>query len=372
MGKSHSKQRTLLVGTGSLVRELLEEFGSNPRCRYEVEGIVVEPAFNGRQYHGHDVLGSVETLGQVINELQPDVIIVAHTSGSVELFEHHLLEASLSRQIRIEQAAAVYERLTGKLPLEAYEMDDVIYSDTFRPGRWSLAATRLLSLLVALVGLVALAPLMLLIAVLIKLDSPGPALFVQERAGFRGKRFMLAKFRTMAVADGPRSEWEEDNAHRITRVGRWLRKFRLDELPQFFNVIRGDMNLVGPRPHPTSNLALLALVARNTPESGVPIPYYALRCSVRPGITGWAQVRYRYANNLQEEIEKLHFDLYYLKHYSLGLDLRILFETVWVVVTGYVVKADSGNKPAEVKAPEIEAPEVRRDVAASEGQTSAS
>jgi len=141
----------------------------------------------------------------------------------------------------------------------------------------------------------------------------------------------LLTFRTMVPSDHQRSEWEEDNLLRITRVGRWLRKARLDELPQFFNILSGDMNIVGPRPHPASNFELFVLAARNTAESGVQIPYYSMRHSVRPGITGWAQVRYRYANNLFEEMEKLRFDLYYLKHYSLWLDLRILVETVAMI-----------------------------------------
>lgn len=342
-----------MLGTGPLVRELLAEIEAHSRCEYRIDGIVVEPSFAGVSYHGHPVLGSVDTLETILNEREPDVIIAGYAPGSVELFEHHLLEASLSREIRIEQAATVYESLSGKLPLEAYEMEDVIYSDTFRPGRLSLVATRLLSLVAASLGLLLLAPLMLLIALLIKLDSEGPVLFRQERSGLKGRSFRLAKFRTMKPATDAGSQWEGDNAHRITRVGHWLRKFRLDELPQFINILRGDMNLVGPRPHPSCNIALLALVARNTPDSGMPIPYYALRSSVRPGITGWAQVRYRYANNLQEEIEKLHFDLYYIKHYSLRLDLRILLETVWVVVAGYIVNADSGQAPESASAPRI-------------------
>lgn len=348
-----ARKRTLVIGTGRLVRDLLEEIGRNPRSGYLIEGIVVEPSFVGDHYQGHAVLGTIEDLSRIVRDLAPESIIAADTQGEVELFQHHLLEVSLSRSMRIEQAAAVYERLSGKLPLEAYELDDVIYSDTFRPSRLSLLATRLLSLSVACLGLLSSAPIMALIAVLIKLDSPGPVLFVQERAGYRGRRFNLAKFRTMKPADGPRSEWEGDNADRITRVGRWLRKYRLDELPQFFNVLRGDMNLVGPRPHPASNIAMLALVARNTPDSGMPIPFYALRSSVRPGITGWAQVRFRYANNLQEEIEKLHFDLYYLKHYSLRLDLRILLETAWVVLAGHAVKADGNQEPAPDGAPPV-------------------
>jgi lipopolysaccharide/colanic/teichoic acid biosynthesis glycosyltransferase len=208
---------------------------------------------------------------------------------------------------------------------------------------------RLSSLAVALVGLVCLAPLLLLISLLIKLDSRGPALFVQERLGAAGRRFRLLKFRTMHPAENHESEWENDNTHRITRVGRWLRKSRLDELPQFFNVLKGDMNIVGPRPHPACNFELFVLAARNTPESGLQIPYYSLRSSVRPGITGWAQVRYRYANNLDEELEKLRFDLYYLKHYSLWLDIRIMLETALMIFArGRSARAAGESRPPRV------------------------
>jgi len=161
--------------------------------------------------------------------------------------------------------------------------------------------------------------------------------FVQERMGMAAKRFRLIKFRTMHLVDAPPSEWVCDNTERITRVGRWLRKFRLDELPQFFNVIHGDMNLVGPRPHPVSNFELFI-------EN---IPYYSLRSVVRPGITGWAQVRYGYANNLNEETEKMMYDLYYIKHLSVSFDLRILLDTVKTVLLGsQSVEADRHPAPA--------------------------
>jgi lipopolysaccharide/colanic/teichoic acid biosynthesis glycosyltransferase len=176
----------------------------------------------------------------------------------------------------------------------------------------------------SLVGLIVCAPVFAAIALAIKLESAGPVFFVQERVGLYGRRFRLFKFRTMLPVSGQTSEWERDNHDRITRVGRWLRKFRLDELPQFINVLRGEMNLVGPRPHPVSNSDLF--IAN--------IPYYSLRCLVRPGVTGWAQVRYGYANGLEEEIEKMRYDLFYIKHLSFELDLRILFETVKLVLFG--------------------------------------
>jgi lipopolysaccharide/colanic/teichoic acid biosynthesis glycosyltransferase len=175
-----------------------------------------------------------------------------------------------------------------------------------------------------MLGLVVLAPLLAVIALAIKLDSRGPLLFVHQRVGWRGRRFKLLKFRTMRPASGNTTEWARDNGDRITRVGKWLRRFRLDELPQFINIIRGDMNLVGPRPHPVSNFELF--LDR--------IPYYSLRAAIRPGVTGWAQVRYGYANNLEEETEKMRYDLYYIKHMSLRLDLRILAETARIVLLG--------------------------------------
>jgi lipopolysaccharide/colanic/teichoic acid biosynthesis glycosyltransferase len=162
----------------------------------------------------------------------------------------------------------------------------------------------------------------MVIAIAIRLDSPGPVFFSQARIGMGNRPFRLLKFRTMRESHGPRSEWVSDNADRITRVGRWLRRFRLDELPQLINVLKGDMNLVGPRPHPVSNADLFL----------AHIPHYRLRFTVRPGITGWAQVRYGYANGLAEETEKMRYDLYYIKHRSLALDLQILFETARLLV----------------------------------------
>jgi lipopolysaccharide/colanic/teichoic acid biosynthesis glycosyltransferase len=175
-----------------------------------------------------------------------------------------------------------------------------------------------------MVGLAVLAPLLAVIALAIKLDSDGPVLFVQERIGRGGRPFDLLKFRTMHPGE-QRSEWVQDNFDRITRVGKWLRHFRLDELPQLVNIMCGEMNLVGPRPHPACNQA--AFLER--------IAYYGLRSTVRPGVTGWAQVRYGYANNIEEETEKMRYDLYYIKNRTLLLDLVILIRTVGIVLLGY-------------------------------------
>ena len=173
--------------------------------------------------------------------------------------------------------------------------------------------------------LVTLSPLLALIALVIKLDSKGPVVFVQTRAGKDGRPFELLKFRTMHPCEERPSEWVQDNADRITRVGRRLRRFRLDELPQLVNILRGEMNLVGPRPHPACNQEIF--------EQN--IAYYTLRSTVRPGVTGWAQVWYGYANNIEEETEKMRYDLYYIKNRSLRLDARILLETVRIILLGH-------------------------------------
>jgi len=212
----------------------------------------------------------------------------------------------------------------------------VIFSHESETARFQPVFARGLSFAMAVAGLIVLAPVMVAIALAIKLDSRGPVFFVQQRAGLFLRAFNLIKFRTMRPIEGRHSEWERDNSARITRCGRWLRRFRLDEMPQLINMLRGDMNLVGPRPHPMTNVELLLLTARNLSEvSGDAISYYSLRCSVRPGITGWAQVRYRYANSLEQEVEKIRYDFYYLKHRSVWLDVRILLETVRIVVSGH-------------------------------------
>jgi lipopolysaccharide/colanic/teichoic acid biosynthesis glycosyltransferase len=191
-------------------------------------------------------------------------------------------------------------------------------------SRRNATLKRALSLTVATLALLISSPLMVLIAVLIKLDSRGPVFFVQERIGLHGRRFRLIKFRSMLPEPAGTSEWARDNADRITRVGRWLRRFHLDELPQFINILRGDMALVGPRPHPITNHQLFERE----------IPHYTLRAQTTPGLTGWAQVRNGYANDLAGEREKMRYDLHYLAHESLALDLRIVLETIKIVVLG--------------------------------------
>src|SRR3989475_946827 len=327
--------RLLILGGSPLARRVVEEIEQRPHRRYVVVGVLDDAA----------------NLGRAIEATRPDRIVVALADLRGRLPLYPLLE-SRARGVLVEDAVELYERLTGKLALEALRPSSLIFSRDFRTSRFHRALSRPLSLLASIVGLIALAPLLGLIVLVIKLDSRGPVFFVQPRVGLLGRSFKLIKFRTMHPVRRPRSEWEQDNCDRITRVGKWLRRFRLDELPQLVNVLRGEMNLVGPRPHPQTNLELMILAVRNLSElSGEAIPYYSLRCSIRPGITGWAQVRYGYANSIEEEMQKIRYDFYYLKHMSFWLDLQILFETVKIVLAGGSGSGDAGGPSTRDRRP---------------------
>jgi exopolysaccharide biosynthesis polyprenyl glycosylphosphotransferase len=317
------EERVLILGTGGLTSQLLSEIERRQPCPYAVVGVADDVDSTGCLPSRYPLRGPLRHLDKILEEVRPDRIIVALAERRGRLPVGQLLDSRM-RGIPVEDAIDAYERLTGKLAIEALTPSALIFSPDFRQSRVRLALQRTVSLLVAVLGLIALAPLFGLIALAIRLDSSGPVFFGQERIGLYGRHFRLLKFRTMRPAIGHASEWARDNGHRITRVGKWLRQMRLDELPQFVNVLRGEMNLVGPRPHPTTNVELF----RDT------IPYYWVRLLVRPGITGWAQVRYGYANDLQEETEKMRYDLFYIKHASLWLDLRILFHTTKIVLVG--------------------------------------
>jgi exopolysaccharide biosynthesis polyprenyl glycosylphosphotransferase len=316
-------ERTLIVGTSPLARKICGEL-SGSFSPYRVVGVIddLEETPGDHQF-GTLLAGPLARLGSLIEELGPDRIVVALVDRRGRLPLAELIDARV-RGIAVEDGVAFYERLTGKIAIEALAPSHLFSSPDFRKGHLDLAFGHALSLLVAVTALVALTPLFALLAAAIKLESRGPVFFVHERVGICGRRLRLLKFRTMHPAAAPTSEWVRDNGHRITRVGKWLRRCRLDELPQLINVVRGEMNLIGPRPHPASNFELFMRS----------IPYYSLRAVVRPGLTGWAQVRQGYANSLEEETEKMRYDLYYIKHMSVWLDLRILFATVLTVTTG--------------------------------------
>jgi exopolysaccharide biosynthesis polyprenyl glycosylphosphotransferase len=304
------RSRVLILGSGPLAVRLRQEMAAQPHRRLRLAGVVDTPP-------------APAEMDRLVNELRPDRIVVA-LEDRRGLLPLESLARARALGVVVEEAVDLYERLSGKLAIESMRPGNLIFAAEMHKSRLDLAITRLCSLAAAIAGLTLAAPFMALIALAVRLDSPGPAFFRQARVGWRGRRFEMIKFRTMRPVEKEASVWARDNDARITRVGRVLRKFRLDELPQLLNMLRGDMNLVGPRPHPLVNYDLF--LRR--------IPHYGLREMVRPGVTGWAQIRYTYANNLEEETEKMRYDLYYIKHMSMGFDVRILFDTVKVVLLG--------------------------------------
>jgi exopolysaccharide biosynthesis polyprenyl glycosylphosphotransferase len=328
-------ERVLILGMSPLAHKLIEEIEARPHGPYAIVGVADDDVALSTFPLRYPFFGPVEHIAKIVEEVHPDRIIVALAERRGRLPIRQLLE-SRGRGIVVEEGGEAYERLTGKLAFESLAPSSLVFSKDCRTSRLALAIGRGVSLVASVIGLVGLAPLLGVIALAIKLESKGPVFFVQDRVAAYGKRFKLIKFRTMHPDTRTTSEWVRDNVDRITRVGKWLRKFRLDELPQFVNILRGDMNLVGPRPHPVSNFQFFV----------EKIPYYPLRLGVRPGVTGWAQVRYGYANDLEEETEKMRYDLYYIKHMSIWLDLRILFETVKIILSGRGSGAAAGRLEA--------------------------
>jgi exopolysaccharide biosynthesis polyprenyl glycosylphosphotransferase len=347
-------RRVLILGSGPLASTLIEEIESAQYPRYTVAGTVDDQIPEPGSSDHKRWLGPCDALAEVVNRVQPAFIIVALADRRDRLPLQTLLNARV-RGIVVEDALDFSERLMGKLAIEAIRPSMLILAKGFRNHGAADLTARIVSVLGAIAGLVICAPLLVAIGIAITLDSRGRMFFIQQRAGRNGRPFGLLKFRTMHPCDEPRSEWVSDNVDRITRVGHYLRRFRLDELPQLVNVVRGDMNLVGPRPHPVTNQAVFM----------EKIAYYGLRSTVRPGVTGWAQIRYGYANNLAEETEKMRYDLYYIKNRSLWLDVRIMLETVATVLFGDGA-TEVRRRPAPLR-PNVAWPATRRAALAPTG-----
>jgi exopolysaccharide biosynthesis polyprenyl glycosylphosphotransferase len=269
-------------------------------------------------------LGDYAGVVDAVRRHRPDRIIIAMPDRRGNLPVSDLLACRI-RGVQVEEGTRVYERLTGRLAVESLTPSTLIFGDGFQARPLPLATMRALSVAIAFITLVLTAPLIGLIVLAIRLESRGPALFIQERVGLHGRRFRLMKFRTMRESDlDGDSVWGRDNASRVTRLGAVLRRYRLDELPQCLNILKGDMNLVGPRPEMAANVATFEAV----------IPFYSFRHEVRPGLTGWAQVKAGYSMSTEEVTRKLCYDLYYIKHMSPAFDVQILVDTVKFVLSG--------------------------------------
>ncbi len=318
-------ERVLILGTGTLARKIAEEIETRPHYRYQIVGVMDDGQGGAEEPMKYPLLGPIERLDKIAAEMEADRVIVALPDRRGRMPMRQLLEAE-AHGILVEEGMVTYEHFTKKLAIEALSPSFLVFSRGFRKTKRQLASRRLVSLLAAAVGLVVTAPLMALIALAIKLDSRGPIFFIHERAGYHGRPFRLVKFRTMHGQPAHRADsvWDRDDRSRITRVGYWLRKLRLDELPQLCNILKGHMDVVGPRPEIVENIKVMADL----------VPYYSLRHVIRPGLTGWAQVRYGYSVSLEQVTEKMRYDLFYIKHMSLWLDLRILVDTVKIALFG--------------------------------------
>jgi len=323
------KKRVLVVGTGSRAAKIEEITSSGETQGIHIVGYL--PLGTTHSYVPHErLILSQERLYDIAMELGVSAIIVAvreRRGGGLPINE--LLECKL-RGMEIFDLPAFFEQQTGILPLESTNASWMIFSEGFSQG-WSRdAVKRVFDLIVSGLFLLILSPLMLLTAALIKLESRGPIFYTQERVGQFGQTFTIFKFRSMrtdAEKEGA-PVWARQNDDRTTRIGRFIRRTRIDELPQTLNVFLGHMSFVGPRPERPYFVNELA----------EQIPYYHARHSVKPGITGWAQVKFPYGASVEDAMNKLQYDLYYVKNHSLFLDLMILLQTTQVVVLGKGVR----------------------------------
>jgi sugar transferase (PEP-CTERM system associated) len=320
----HLEERVLILGTGLTARRLAQQIGTQQEFAYRLVGFVADRE-DDVVVRQHDILGAVTDIDRIVGEKKVDRIVVGLSDRRGHLPIAALLRAKLSG-VRVEDATTTYERLTGKILIDDLKPSWLIFSDGFRASRWTRFIKRMLDLSLALIGLLLAFPLMVLIALVVKLDSAGSALYSQERVGENGRVFKIYKFRSMRndAEQAGTPIWARDADPRVTRVGRCIRLTRLDELPQLWNVMNGDMSFVGPRPERPFFVEQLVRE----------IPFYMQRHAVKPGVTGWAQVKYRYGSSIEDATEKLRYDLYYIKHLSIFFDLTIVLDTVKVILFG--------------------------------------
>jgi sugar transferase (PEP-CTERM system associated) len=318
--------RVLVLGTGPEARLVEASLGAANPLGVKLVGFYSVEQPRDSVVTAARIVARGGSLDETVRQLRIDEIIVAvrqQRGGVLPLRE--LLDCRLAG-VRITDLAGYFERVHGQVPIESLKVSWLIYGQGFRQNPLRAIIKRTFDLVVSGLLIVVALPVILVAALLIAFEGDGPIIYRQERVGLRCKTFTVLKLRTMsqdAEKEG-RAAWAAPNDARVTRVGRWMRRTRIDELPQLLNVLRGDMSFVGPRPERPEFVAMLT----------EQIPFYAVRHSVKPGLTGWAQVRYSYGATVEQSVRKLEYDLYYVKNHTLLLDLVVLFETVRVVLLG--------------------------------------
>lgn len=315
------KRRIVILGCGQLASDVYHTLVSRRRSTVEVVGFLDREA---SQFEDSKVIGTYDNLCEIVEQFQVDTIAVCLEDRRSALPVQALLDCK-TIGIEVVDGHQMYEEELGRLSIDQLRPSALIFSTGFKRRVLTMGMKRVVDIIISIVGLILTLPLWVAVALLIKLDSPGPVFYRQMRVGLRGQPYMIWKFRSMHVdaeKSGPR--WAEKSDPRVSRVGRVLRKLRIDELPQLYNVLRGEMSLVGPRPERPVFVEDLRKK----------IPYYDIRHTVRPGVTGWAQTQFRYGSTAEDAHTKLQYDLYYVKNMTLKLDMRILTETMRVVLFG--------------------------------------
>jgi sugar transferase (PEP-CTERM system associated) len=313
-------RRTLIVGSGELAGELAELVRARRDLGLDLVGMLARDRAQVDETRG--VVGTYRDLLDLVTREHIRVVLVAYPDRRGTLPVEQLLEVKF-RGVEVEEGVAFYERETGKIFVRELKPSQLIFAEGFTARPRTRRLKRLLDVVIAAMGLVLAAPIALLTAIAIALDSRGPVLYRQQRAGELGRPFTLYKFRSMRVdAESSGARFAEENDPRVTRVGRLIRKTRIDELPQLWNVLRGEMSMVGPRPERPVFIEQL----------DQQVPYFKQRLYVKPGVTGHAQVRCRYGATAEDHLEKLQYDLYYIKSYSVAFDLSIILDTIKVVL----------------------------------------
>ena len=319
-------ERILIVGSGDSAVEVAREVLSRPDAGYRVVGFVgTDAELLGKSLINPRVIGLTEDLERIVARENIDRIVVAMGERRGQFPTDRLLQLSLTGQVSIEEGAAFYERVSGRVSLAMMRPSWLIFTGPGRQKRFAALARTATHRFAALVGALLSLPIIIVTAILIKLESRGPVFYKQERVGKNGRPFVLTKFRSMRVdaeKEGP--VWASKGDDRTTRVGRIIRKIRVDEIPQFWNILRGEMGFVGPRPERPHFVAQLA----------EEIPYYEQRHMIAPGLTGWAQIKYPYGASIEDARQKLQYDLFYIKNHGLVFDAIILFETVKIILFG--------------------------------------
>ena len=320
--KALGSEKLLFLGCSAVVREIILRLAERPELGLSAVGFLDDPSAV-TELGGTPRLGSFADLDRVVATHHPDTIVVGATERRQHLPVERLLDLRFSG-IRIQEAQATYETVFGRVSTRDLRPSQLIFSTELGPRSGSVTLQTVYSLLLSVVGIIVTLPIMAVVAVIVKLSSPGPILLRQKRVGMHGAPFIVFKFRSMYQDAEAQTGaiWAAKDDPRITPQGRWLRKLRLDELPQLFNVIRGEMSIVGPRPERPEFVAALQ----------EQIPYYRQRECVKPGITGWAQINHKYGSTIEDAIVKLEYDLYYIKNLAMSLDFYIIFHTAKIML----------------------------------------